>query len=119
MNSSNVRVVPGSEGKYGLNLTATDAYHFAFPSITDTEDATVPTSTLYPAPPATYAEAIKGADAPEWQRAMQEELSGHVNRDEPTWRRWTGKGKAPTTPIPTMWLYKRKACGRYKARLVC
>jgi hypothetical protein len=118
MNSNSVRVVPGSEGSYGLKLTATDAYHFAFPSVTDTEDATVPTSTLYPAPPASYAEAIKGADAPEWQRAMQEELAGHVNREEPTWRRWTGKGKAPTTPIPTMWLYKRKACGRYKARLV-
>ena len=47
MNSSHVRVVPGSEGSYGMKLTATDAYHFAFPSVTDTEDATVPTSALY------------------------------------------------------------------------
>ncbi len=27
MNSSSERVVPGSEGSYGMNLTATDAYH--------------------------------------------------------------------------------------------
>ena len=35
MNSSSVRVVPGSEGSYGPVLTAADPYHFAFSSVTD------------------------------------------------------------------------------------
>jgi hypothetical protein len=87
MNSSSVRVVPGSEGSYARRLTATDDYHFAFPSVSDGEDRTVETCATYPAPPANYADAVACADADQWRAAMQAELSGHTDRPEPTWRR--------------------------------
>ncbi len=72
MNSSSIRVVPGSEGSYGPDLTATDAYHFAFPAVTDADDA-LPSHANFPAPPSSFAEESR---SPEWLQAMKRSSTG-------------------------------------------
>lgn len=76
-------------------------------------------TTTVPAEPSTYHEAIAAPDAPDWQKAMDEEMASLKANDT-----WTLEPLPPgVKPIPVKWVYKvkRDSSGnveRYKARLV-
>jgi hypothetical protein len=124
MQHSKMRVVPGGEGNYlrpgqaVASLTATDAYHFAFSTVTDGEDA-LESCVVWPAPPANYRAMLRLPEAERdlWAAAMEQELGGHMREADPTFVPYRGD-RAGRHVIPTMWIYKRKTDGAYKARLV-
>ena len=124
MRHSKMRVVPGGEGSYLLpdqdltSLRATDAYQFAF-TTTETTGSPSDAHLVWPAPPSNYRAMLRLPELERdlWVAAMERELAGHMREADPTFTPFRGDREGLKV-IPTMWIYKRKSDGSYKARLV-
>ena len=64
--------------------------------------------------PATYAEAMRSAEVEDWQRACEYEMAALAKNET-----WVLMDLPPgRKPVKSKWVFKLKADGRYRARLV-